>query len=271
MPASTSPSASIRSSPSTPPARRVHTGERPTSLTRGGLPVVLSQTFRALIQSRMKVGMASYERRYPRTDMLVLEPDRGDAELFFQNVFSYADRKRLSEHAYRCTRRDLRARAGTLAPMLRRHGLRLRRDVLDDRSASFEGAVRERARRLQPLTGPLAPGTRPARVRSSRRAPRVRLRAAASGGPSRRRVEAGRLARAADAQCRTARRVPRRSCAGAAHAGPADLAVETAAAYAHGLARRSALPGGRRLLRRRAVWRRRSTGPRPRPAQGRSG
>ena len=117
--------------------------------------MVLSQTFRALIQSRMKVGMASYERRYPRTDMLVIEPDRGDEELFFQNVFSYADRKRLSEHAYRCTRRDLRARAGILAPMLRRHGLRLRREVLDDRAASFEGAVLERGRRMQPLTGPL--------------------------------------------------------------------------------------------------------------------
>jgi predicted acylesterase/phospholipase RssA len=124
-------------------------------LTRGGLPVVLSQTFRALIQSRMKVGMATYERRYPRTDMLLIEPDRGDEELFFKNIFSYSDRKRLAEHAYRCTRRDLRADAHTVGRMLARHGLRLRLEVLDDESRSFEGAVRERWQRMQPVTGPL--------------------------------------------------------------------------------------------------------------------
>jgi hypothetical protein len=105
-------------------------------LTRGGLPVVLSQMFRALIQSRMQVGMATYERRYPRTDMLLIEPDRGDEELFFKNVFSYADRRRLAEHAYRCTRRDLRASAPAVGRMLARHGLRLRHEVLDDESRS---------------------------------------------------------------------------------------------------------------------------------------
>jgi NTE family protein len=124
-------------------------------LTHGGLPVVLSQMFRALIQSRMKVGMATYGRRYPRTDMLLIEPDRGDEELFFKNVFSYADRKRLAEHAYRCTRRDLRAGARPVGRMLARHGLRLRREVLDDDSRSFEAAVRERQQRMNPVTGPL--------------------------------------------------------------------------------------------------------------------
>ena len=124
-------------------------------LTRGGLPVVLSQTFRAMIQSRMQVGMATYERRYPRTDMLLIEPDRGDEELFFKNVFSYADRHRLAEHAYRCMRRDLRASAPAAGRMLARHGLQLKRDVLEDKSRSFDGAVRERRRRLEPVTGPL--------------------------------------------------------------------------------------------------------------------
>jgi len=108
-----------------------------------------------MIQSRMQVGMATYERRYPRTDMLLIEPDRGDEELFFKNVFSYADRRRLAEHAYRCMRRDLRASAPAAGRMLVRHGLQLKRDVLEDESRSFEGAVRERRRRLEPVTGSL--------------------------------------------------------------------------------------------------------------------
>jgi len=131
-------------------------GERKDlDLTRGGLPTVLSQTFRALIQSRMQVGMRTYKQSYPNTDVLLFEPDRGDDELFFKNVFRYADRKRLAEHAYQRTRRDLLANAPTLRRVLARHGIRLRVDVLKDRSRTFHGAVRARERRQQPVTGQL--------------------------------------------------------------------------------------------------------------------
>ena len=136
------------------PVRR-GSARKDLDLTRGGLPVVLSQTFRALIQSRMLVGMRTYKQSYPHTDVLLFEPDRGDDELFFKNVFRYADRKRLAEHAYQRTRRDLLVHADALEPLLARHGVRLRRDVLADRSRTFSAAVRERGRRMQPVTGAL--------------------------------------------------------------------------------------------------------------------
>ena len=124
-------------------------------LTRRGLPAVLSQTFRALIQSRMLVGHRTYKQSYPGTDVLLFEPDRGDDELFFKNPFRYADRKQLAEHAYQRTRRDLLANADALARILTRHGLRLRVDRLEDPARTFSTAVRERRRRLQPVTGSL--------------------------------------------------------------------------------------------------------------------
>jgi predicted acylesterase/phospholipase RssA len=135
--------------------RRYGDQRKDLDLTRGGLPVVLSQTFRAMIQSRMLVGMRTYKQSYPTTDVLLFEPDRGDDEMFFKNVFRYADRKRLAEHAYQRTRRDLYAHADALEPVLERHGIRLRRDLLADRSRTFTAAVRERARRMQPVTGSL--------------------------------------------------------------------------------------------------------------------
>jgi predicted acylesterase/phospholipase RssA len=135
--------------------RRKNLDRKDLDLTRGGLPTVLSQTFRALIQSRMQVGMRTYKRSYPNTDVLLFEPDRSDDELFFKNVFRYADRKRLAEHAYQRTRRDLLASADELRRILDRHGLRLRVDVLEDRSRTFHGAVRARERRQQPVTGSL--------------------------------------------------------------------------------------------------------------------
>jgi predicted acylesterase/phospholipase RssA len=135
--------------------RRYGTERKDLDLTHGGLPVVLSQTFRAMIQSRMLVGMRTYKDSYPHTDVLLFQPDRGDDELFFKNVFRYADRKRLAEHAYQRTRRDLARQADTLEPLLARHGLCLRRDVLHDRSRTFSAAVQERARRMKPVTGAL--------------------------------------------------------------------------------------------------------------------
>ena len=124
-------------------------------LTHGGLPTVLSQTFRSLIQSRMQAGMKGYKQRYPRADVLLFEPDRGDSDMFFQNAFRYADRRRLAEHAYQRTRRDLLRQAPGLQQLLQRHGVTLRIDVLEDRRRTLVRAVQERKRRQLPVTGAL--------------------------------------------------------------------------------------------------------------------
>ncbi len=121
------------------------------NLKDGGLPLVLSQTFRALIHSRMQVGMQQYRRSYPRADVLLLEPDRDDDVMFFTNVFSYADRRRMVEHAYQRTRQDLVRQADSLAPVFARHGVTLNIDVLQDPRRNFQTAVeRLRARERRP-------------------------------------------------------------------------------------------------------------------------
>lgn len=96
----------------------------------GGLPAVLSQTFRAMIHSRLALGMKHYERAYPRTDIVLLEPDPRDTRLRQANTFSYRQRRELAEHAYQQTRALLLARRETLAPTLARHGITLREDLL---------------------------------------------------------------------------------------------------------------------------------------------
>ena len=111
-------------------AKAGHVG--PGALVHGGLPVVLSQTFRTLIRSRMQVGMAGYATRYPNTDILLFEPNRDDPQVFFANPFSFADRRWVCEHAYQTTRRELWIRRESLAPVLARHGLRLRVEQLTD-------------------------------------------------------------------------------------------------------------------------------------------
>jgi NTE family protein len=105
---------------------------RKHKLVEGGLPLVLAQTFRSLIHSRMLVGLGKYEMEYKGADAILFEPSSDDTEMFFVNVFSYSGRKRLSEHAYQKTREDLLRRYDELAPKLARHGVCIRREVLED-------------------------------------------------------------------------------------------------------------------------------------------
>lgn len=116
-------------------------GSVPRTLTEFGLPTVLSQTFRTLIHSRLTVGMAAYGPRYPGQDTIVFEPQPDDYRMFFTNIFSFSSRKELCEYAYRATRRDLLRRYDEIAPVLRRHGIRLRRDVLVDPTRDLWGGV----------------------------------------------------------------------------------------------------------------------------------
>ena len=99
----------------------------------GGLPLVLSQTFRSMIHSRMALGMKHYEHAYPNSDIVLLEPDHSDAELYMANTFSYSQRRHLAEHAYQQTRSALRENQGGLVEKLARHGIHLRTRVLEDR------------------------------------------------------------------------------------------------------------------------------------------
>ncbi len=117
------------------PLRRrvVSSADRPIPrLVDGGLPVVLSQTFRTLIHSRLELGLKGYESSHPGTDIVLFEPDHRDPEMFIANLFGYSQRRAMAEHAYQRTREDLRTRRGPIAATLARHGVALDHAVLDD-------------------------------------------------------------------------------------------------------------------------------------------
>ena len=115
-----------------PLARKFAVSQRIPRIIDGGLPAVMSQTFRAMIHSRLELGMKHYEHSYPQTDIVLLEPDHRDTDMFLANTFSYRQRRQMAEHAYQSTRHMLRSRKTTLATQLARHGISLKMDILDD-------------------------------------------------------------------------------------------------------------------------------------------
>lgn len=113
----------------------------PGLLVKRGLPTVLAQTFRTLVYSRLQVGMATYKRRFPNADVLLFQPEHDEFRMFFTNIFSFAARRAVCELAYASTRRDLLRRKDELIPILARHGIGLRVDVLEDRTRTVWNGV----------------------------------------------------------------------------------------------------------------------------------
>jgi predicted acylesterase/phospholipase RssA len=107
------------------------------SLADRGLPTVLSQTFRAIVDSRKQTGFEKYAHTHPDADLILIEPECDDTSLFFSNIFSFKNRYDVCEHAYQATRRHLKTRADELQPVLERHGLSLRLDVLEDETRTL--------------------------------------------------------------------------------------------------------------------------------------
>ena len=124
-------------------ARSAHRRGRLTvqKLDRGGLPLVLSQTFRAIIHSRMKVGMDKYATQYPHADVLLFEPAREDVDMFFARIFSYAQRRRLCTLAFESTRAYLARNAVALGRTLQRHGMALRAERLGSPGRAIADAL----------------------------------------------------------------------------------------------------------------------------------
>ena len=110
-------------------------------LVEGGLPVVLSQTFRTIIHSRMHTGLEKYSSKYKDASIVLFEPGKDDPEMFFTNLFSYASRKRVCEHAYQRTRADLLKRRYELEPVLARFGITLDIDALKDEKRTLDRRV----------------------------------------------------------------------------------------------------------------------------------
>lgn len=118
----------------------------------GGLPAVLSQTFRSLIHSRLQLGLKHYEQTYPNTDIVLIEPNHRDPELYLANTFSYSQRRHLAEHAYQQTRQLLRSRQTPLATKLGYHGITLNHRALDDEHRHLCAPMRSPARVGRALT-----------------------------------------------------------------------------------------------------------------------
>jgi NTE family protein len=113
----------------------------PGSLLNQGMPNILAQTYRTMVYSRMKAGMAMYEREYPNSQIVLFEPVRNDAKIFFSSVFSFQSRRIVCEHAYQMTRQDILNRYDQLSAQLAPYGVRIRKEILEDEQRTISTSL----------------------------------------------------------------------------------------------------------------------------------
>ena len=116
------------------------------AVQRGGLPAVLSQSFRILIHSRVSLGMERAAQTYPEADLVLFEPESSEHRLF-TNLFRFHSRRKVCEIGYEQTRMDLWNRRETLGPIFEKHGLSLRLDILADATRSVWDCLEHPAER----------------------------------------------------------------------------------------------------------------------------
>jgi predicted acylesterase/phospholipase RssA len=128
---------------------------RDRSLVDEGLPMVLAQTLRTIIHSRLRVGMAAYGPKYPDRDVVLFAPRPEDSRMFLTYIFSFPARKAICEQAYRATRADLLERYDELSSIFNRHGIRLCREVLLDPTRDVWAGLDRGEGHRTPVTGRL--------------------------------------------------------------------------------------------------------------------
>jgi hypothetical protein len=97
----------------------------------------------------MHVSLANYVTQYKDADVVLFEPRSDDAEMFFTNIFSYATRRQVCEHAYQRTRQDLLKRHFELEPILGKYGISINLDVLRDSKRTLDHGLFKRTARLR--------------------------------------------------------------------------------------------------------------------------
>jgi len=116
------------------------------AVQRGGLPAVLSQSFRILIHSRVILGMERAAQTHPDADLVLFEPQPTEHRLF-TNLFHLHSRHKVCEIGYEQTRMDLWNRQETLGPMFAKYGFRLRTDLLADPARSVWDCLQDHGKK----------------------------------------------------------------------------------------------------------------------------
>lgn len=125
------------------PFENEHASHEKSKLLKAGLPMILSQTFRSIVQSRLKSGLEKYTTHYPEADIILIEPNKDDEMLFNTNLFSYSRRDELCEYAYQQTRIQIQQKVDQIRGVLKRHNFSINDANLYDENRTLKDFLKQ--------------------------------------------------------------------------------------------------------------------------------
>jgi len=125
------------------PFEKEHVSHEKSELLKAGLPMILSQTFRSIVQSRLKSGLEKYTTHYPKADIILIEPNNDDEMLFNTNLFSYSQRDKLCEYAYQQTRIQIKEKIVEIEAVLKRHSYSINSVNLNDKNRTLNDFLKQ--------------------------------------------------------------------------------------------------------------------------------
>jgi len=107
--------------------RQVPTGHGPMKRVRDkGLLWVNNQAWRVASQARMQQGLAGFRAEHPDVEVLLVEPQRSDANMFMFSPMNFAARRVILEDGYRSTLGEIRREDSPIRRALERRGHRVK-------------------------------------------------------------------------------------------------------------------------------------------------
>ena len=94
-------------------------------LSEKGVTYVLDQALRIMLHGRMQYGLERYELEHPDVDILLIEPERDDLQMFSFNIMRMSARRLVAENGYRSVVDGFARNRASYARMLKRHGISL--------------------------------------------------------------------------------------------------------------------------------------------------
>ena len=92
-------------------------------LSNKGVTYVLDQALRIMLHGRMQYGLERYEVEHPDVDILLVEPQHDDMQMFSFNIMRMSARRLVAQHGYRSVAETFARNRTAYARMLKRHGI----------------------------------------------------------------------------------------------------------------------------------------------------
>jgi NTE family protein len=113
-------------------------GEDASHVREKGLSAIINQVTRTALHSGLQYHLKQVRRAHPEVDIVLIEPRRTDARMFFNNPMRFSSRMHIARHGYESAVVELEEQYDRHKAVLARHGISARRSL-----------VREQLRRIK--------------------------------------------------------------------------------------------------------------------------